>query len=295
LKIEPKFPAMLRSSLISFGLLAMGAMASGVVLAADKSGYSIAHPTPVDQLRELSTDRPDQTENPYTVDAGHFQVELDVVNYTYDRDRSGGDDVRIKALTLAPLNLKLGLTNRVDLQLMVDPYASVKVEDRMAGITGKVSGFGDITTRLKINFWGNDGGKTAFALMPFVKWPLSASNIRNGETEGGIIFVLGYELPSGWSSAVMTELDFVSNGTGGRDTEWLNSITFSHDLTKRLGGYVEFVALTGSAPRFKWQGQFDVGLTYALAENTQLDLGCNFGVTPSAPDYQPFVGLSRRF
>jgi hypothetical protein len=171
----------------------------------------------------------------------------------------------------------------------------VKVEDRVSGASGKVSGFGDITTRLKINFWGNDGGKTAFAMMPFVKWPWSASSIRNGETEGGIIFVLGYELPSGWSSAVMTELDFVSNGAGGHDTAWLNSITFSHNLTKRLGGYFEFVALTGNAPSFKWQGQCDAGLTYALAENTQLDLGCNFGVTPSAPDYQPFVGLSRRF
>ena len=43
------------------------------------------------------------------------------------------------------------------------------------------------------------------------------------------------------------------------------------------------------------QGQLDAGLTYALNENCQLDLGCNFGITRSAPDYQPFVGVSRRF
>ncbi len=263
--------------------------------AADKSGYTFARPTPVDQLRELSTDRPDQTESAYTVDAGHYQLELDFVNYTYDRDKSGGGDGRTKVLGLVPFNLKLGLTNRVDLQLMIDPYVSVKVEDRMAGTTAKVSGFGDITTRLKINFWGNDGGQTAFAMMPFVKWPLSASNIRNGETEGGVIFILGYELPGGWASAVMTEVDFVSDGTGGHDTEWLNSITFSHSLIGKLGGYVEFVAVTGNASGFKWQGQLDFGFTYAVSDNTQLDFGCNFGVTKSAPDYQPFVGLSRRF
>ena len=93
----------------------------------------------------------------------------------------------------------------------------------------------------------------------------------------------------------MTELDIVSDRAGGRDSEWVNSITFAHDLTDRLGGYLEFVAVTGDAPRFKWQGQFDAGLIYALNDDTQLDLGCNFGVTDSAPDYQPFVGLSRRF
>lgn len=40
----------------------------------DKSGYSLFKPTPRQFMRELTTDRPDQTESPYTVDAGHFQV-----------------------------------------------------------------------------------------------------------------------------------------------------------------------------------------------------------------------------
>ena len=44
---------------------------------ADKSIYTLFHPTPREWMREMSTDRPDQTESPNTVDAGHFQVELD--------------------------------------------------------------------------------------------------------------------------------------------------------------------------------------------------------------------------
>ncbi len=262
---------------------------------ADKSGFNLFKPTPRGLLRDLSTDRPDQTESAYTVDAGHFQIEMDFANYTYDHDTSGGANVRAKDWSIAPMNLKLGLTNRMDLQLMIDPYVSSRVDDRVAGTVARASGFGDVTTRLKFNFWGNDGGPTAFAAMPFVKWPLSASSVRNGETEGGIIFMLAYELPAGWSSTVMTELDFVSNGTGGHDREWLNSITFSHALTERLGGYGEFVVVTGTAPGFRWQGQLDFGLTYAVSDDIQLDLGCNFGLTKSAPDYQPFVGISRRF
>lgn len=263
--------------------------------APDKSGYTLFNPTPAEQMRELSTDRPDQTESPYTVDAGHFQIEMDFLNYTYDRDKSGGANVRTKDLAVAPVNLKVGLLNNVDLQLMVDPYVESKTEDRVANTKTDVSGFGDITSRLKINFWGNDGGTTAFAMMPFVKWPLSASDVRNGETEGGVIFILGYELPAGWGSAVMTEVDFVSDGVGGYDTEFVNSITFGHDITETIGGYIEFFTVTSNAPGFEWQGQLDIGFTYALAENSQLDCGCNFGVTESAPDYQPFVGFSQRF
>jgi hypothetical protein len=271
------------------------AHAEGQVQLPNKTGYTLFNPTPKDHMRELSTDRPDQTESAYTVDAGHFQIEMDFLNYTYDHDQSGGGDVRTKDLNVAPLNLKVGLLNQVDLQLLFDPYIRSKTEDHITGIEDKVSGFGDVTTRLKINFWGNDGGKTAFAMMPFVKWPLSASDVRNGKTEGGVIFILGYELPAGWGSAVMTEVDFISDGLGGHDSEFVNSITFGRDITENIGGYIEFFTVTGNAPGFKWQGQLDIGFTYAVSDNIQLDWGCNFGVTKSAPDYQPFVGFSQRF
>jgi len=262
---------------------------------ANKSAYTLFNPTPTDLMRDLSTDRPDQTESPYTVDAGHFQLEMDIVNYTSDRDTEGGTSVRSRAWAFAPVNFKLGLLNNVDLQLMIDPQVRVEVEDRVAHTTWKASGFGDVTTRLKVNLWGNDGGKTALALMPFVKWPLSASSLRNGKTEGGLIVPLAIELAEGWGLGLMTELDIVRNeANSGYDREWVNSITLGHDLTDKAGCYVEFVAVTGNAPGFRWTGQLDIGFTYTIKANVQLDAGCNFGVTKSAPDYQPFVGISYR-
>lgn len=246
-------------------------------------------------LRELSTDRPDQTESPYTVDAGRWQVELDVANLTLDHDTHGGADVRTRVWSLGALNLKAGLTPRLDLQMLFDTHLDVRVEDRRTGTVGRARGIGDITTRLKINVWGNDGGETALAVMPFVKWPLSASDLRNGETEGGIIIPYAMELPGGWGLGAMTEVDWVSDGAGGYDTEWFNTITVGRDFGPRWGGYVEFAALTGNAGGFRWQGQLDIGFTYALGEHEQLDFGCNFGITDAAPDYQPFLGYSRKF
>lgn len=261
----------------------------------DKWQYTLLNPTPKESMREMSTDRPDQTESAMTVDAGHFQIEMDLVNATFDRDTSGGQRITTESWSIAPVNLKAGLLNNVDLQLMLDTYNRVRIKDEVAGTIDRASGFGDITTRLKVNLWGNDGGTTALALMPFVKWPLSRSNLRNGKTEGGIIVPLAVDLGKGWGLGAMTEVDFVSDGDSGYDSEFVNSITVSRDLTEKLGVYVEFFTVMGSAPGFDWQGQADIGFTYSLAENLNLDFGCNFGVTKSAPDYNPFLGLSYRF
>src|SRR5687767_2381830 len=56
----------------------------------DKSGYHLFDPTPRALMREMSTDRPDTTESPRTVDAGHFQLEMSFVDFT----REDEDGVR---------------------------------------------------------------------------------------------------------------------------------------------------------------------------------------------------------
>lgn len=280
---------------VLLGLIPLLSVAGAGPQDVDKSRYNLFRPTPADQMREMNTDRPDQTESPYTVDAGHVQLEMDFANGTLDHDRSNGGDVRSQVWNYAPINLKIGLLNNVDIQFVLDSYVRSRVEDQSAGTVQKASGLGDFTTRLKINFWGNDGGATAFGLLPFVKWPLPATSLRNGKTEGGIIVPLAVGLPGGWDMGAMTEFDFVSDGAGGYDTEYLNSVTFSHDIVGNLGGYLEFAALVTPESGGKWQGQVDVGFTYGLNKNTQFDFGCNFGVTETAPDYNPFIGLSLRF
>lgn len=261
--------------------------------AADKSQYNLFRPTPRDLMREMSTDRPDQTESANTVDAGHFQVELDLVGAVFDRDRSGGGDVQTTGWGTA-LNLKAGLLNNVDLQLVLDPYATTREKDYQTGTTDTRSGFGDFQTRVKINLWGNEGGRTAMAVMPFLKWPLPESSLRNGKTEGGIIVPWAIALPTGWGLGGITEFDFVSDDGGGRDTEYFNTIALSRNIAGNLGAYIEFAALVSPDNGNAWQGQVDLGFTYGLNENLQLDCGCNFGVTDSAPDYNPFLGISWR-
>jgi hypothetical protein len=121
----------------------------------NKWQYNLFNPTPRALMREMSTDRPDKTESAYTVDAGHFQFEADVVSFGVDRWNADGE--RVFGVNVANVNLKAGLYYNVDLQLVVENYVYEQV--RADGATVRKSGFGDLTTRLKVNLWGNDGGQ----------------------------------------------------------------------------------------------------------------------------------------
>ena len=257
----------------------------------EKTGYNLFHPTPDSLLRELTTDRPDKTESPYTVDAGHYQIELDLLNYTQDCT-----DQTVQTLAIAPINLKVGLFNNVDLQFIAETYTIQRTSGHDPQAHETVSGFGDVLIRCKTNFWGNDGGTSAGGMMPILKLPTGATELGNGAVEGGIIFPLAITLPQEWSMGLMTEADHLRNSDSSNyHQEFINSITFGHGIIGQLAGYLEFFSSISSERDVEWIGTVDFGLTYKLRSNVQLDAGVNIGVTRAADDLNSFVGLSVRF
>lgn len=238
--------------------------------------------------RELSTDRPDKTESPYTVPKGRIQIEMDFANYT--RDRS--DDVHVETIGAVPFNLKLGIDDATDLQLVVAPYIHQTATDLRNGARTTADGFGDVTIRLKRNLWGDDGGTTAFALMPYVTLPTSRAWLGTGKVEFGLIAPLAIGLSDGIDLGLMTEVDVVGADDGrGRDVSFVNSATLGFSLTSRLGLYTELFTERGN----QWIVTGDIGVTYAIGNNTQIDAGVNLGLNKAAEDAALFLGLSRRF
>jgi Putative MetA-pathway of phenol degradation len=272
---------------ILLGLFASRGLAAGDFQ--DKSGYNLFNPTPPNLLRELVTDRPDKTEAPTTVDAGRYQFEMDFATFTLDRSNG----IRTETWNVAPFNLRVGLLNNVELSLIFDSYSHVKSEARL---TSASSGVGDFTTRLKINLWGNDGGQTAFALFPFLKFPTNTGGLGNNSIEGGAIFPLGVKLPWKIDMEMETGAGFARNESGSRyHAEFVNSVTFGHEIIGKLGGYCEFFSSVSTERDSEWIGTVDLGLTYALSDNLQLDCGCNIGATHAADDFNAFSGISIRF
>jgi hypothetical protein len=287
-------PAWLFAAVLGFLWLTTGWAAQDAP--PDKSGYTLFRPTPPELMREMSTDRPDKTESSHTVDAGHFQVEMDLVSYTHDHDTHGGADVKTESFSIAPFNLKVGLFNNLDLQLMFDSFTKVRVKDKVAGTTETESGFGNLATRVKLNLWGNDGGMTSLAMMPYLSFPTHQHDLAPDGLEGGVIFPIGIELPRGWSVCPMAEFDCIRNSSSdGSHFEFIGTVTVGHKIYGALDGYIEFFGLVSTERDARWVGTVDIGFTYGLTENIQLDGGVNIGVTRSADDVNPFLGLSMRF
>lgn len=225
--------------------------------------------------RELSADRPDATESPITVEPGRYQVESTLWGLT--RNDS------LTTWTLAESNFKAGLTPNSDLQLVLRPW----IHEEAGG-----EGFGDVDVRFKFNLWGNDGGKTAAALMPFVSLP-SGSQVSVGEWEGGLIFPISVELTENLSLGVQAEIDRIWN-EDDRSHAWdfSHTVVLGRSCSDELGVFIEYV---GAAGDHRYEASLFGGVTYATSENVQWDMAIGRGLTDAADDWSFVQGVTIRF
>lgn len=230
------------------------------------------------ELRPLSTDRPDTTESPRSVDAGHFQFELELGAWS----RDGGE----RSFSLFEMNAKYGLDDATDLQVVLPFYTRIRHGDE---------GFGDMEIRLKHNLWGNDEGETAMALMPYVKLPTANADLGNGALEGGLIVPYGFEAGGGWSCGVMGEIDLLEDEDGsGYEPALLVSATASHALTECSGFFVELVGLSGFTDSSDFETYFNTGMNWAVKPMCQIDFGIRVGLNDEAEGFTPFLGFSTK-
>ena len=111
-KISMRYACIILFLFISFKSYSQDSLVS-------KSGYTVFHPTPKKLMRDFVTDRPDATESPVTVDAGHFQFETDLVK----TERYNIDGIKSINNSFNSVNLKLGITNSLDLQFVIGTYS----------------------------------------------------------------------------------------------------------------------------------------------------------------------------
>ena len=136
----------------------------------------------------------------------------------------------------------------------------------------------------------------AVALMPYLKLPTSQDHLGNGSIEGGLAVPLNIELPRGFWVAFSPEVSFLKNPHRGGYSPGFGNVSYLwHEIAGKLSGYVEFSSWVNFEQTSQWVGTADVGFTYMLARNWQLDAGVLVGVTRAAPDVNPFLGVSIRF
>jgi hypothetical protein len=262
----------------------------------DKLQYNLLNPTPIDLLRPYNTDRPSKTDSPYTIDAGVFQIETDIANWTLDETNSARKDIRVRTWLVAQTNFKIGLTNWMDLQIFPQGYVNRRSSGNDFGTPLEQSGFGDTTVRLKINFVGNDGGDFVVALLASLKIPTNTGHLGNSLYEPAFEIPMCRILPYGFTLFGMTRIDILDEPhSGDRRVQWANPIGFSRAIVGKLSGYAEFYSVVSSGHGHPWVGTADAGLIYQVTANFSVDINSFVGLTRSADDLNLFVGFGRRF
>lgn len=249
--------------------------------------YSLFNPVPKDKMKDMETDRPDVTESAYTVEAGHFQVESDLFKHVRNRNNEMVNTGNVFNLG----NYKLGLTERMDIQLVVPTYVSNGTRDLNTNkIINKTAGFDDLSLRFKYNIWGNAGGKTALAALPFLSFPTSSFS-RNG-IQGGIIFPFALKLQKGWDFGSQVETDIVREEDNCYHPDFACTFTFGKTISAKVSGFVEGLATYSTY--FKNAGIYaNGGLIFSISENFNIDAGFNYGINKDA-DKIYFTGFSFR-
>ena len=216
--------------------------------------------------------------------------------FTSGRDGSadGTPGVQDNSFSVLPFNVKAGLVHNVDLQFVLQTYAWDQQTE--GGSTQRQRGLGAITVRTKVNLWGNDRGRTAFAVMPFVAF-VSAPGASERVFNLGVVLPFTVDLGAGWGLSTMMQFDLAHESESTpRRVAMIGSASLGRDIVGQLSFYVEGYGGTilsdGSAA---WEATGDVGLTLGVGRNLQLDAGLNLGFTRIAEDVNPFLGFAVRF
>ena len=258
----------------------------------DKRQFTLWNPTPSEHLREMNA----LYDSPWTVDAGRFQLETYAVGYAHNHRTARATDTTTELWSAGAFTLKAGLLDELDAEIAWTPYSWLRSRDNDTGRVTHHQGFGEVVPRLKLNLWGNDGGSTALAVLPFVKLPTSQDDLGNKHLEGGLILPFGVELPGGWWTILINEFHCLH---GVYDETYhpafANTAYLWHQIHGNLSGFADFYSWASTERGVPWWGSVEFGLTYLWSKNIQLDLGVSLGVTKAADDANPYLGVSFRF
>jgi len=262
----------------------------------DKSRFTLFNPTPVALWRAFNVDRPTKGDSPITVDAGAFLVEADVVNWTLDRNNVERADIRVRTWLFGQLNLKVGLTNWMDFEVLPPAFLERRTSGSDFGPALRQHGLGDTTVRFKFNLLGNDSGNLALGFIASLKIPTNSEHLGNSVYEPGFVLPFSVSLPAGFLFFGQSRIDLLDRvRSNERRAVWSNPIGVSRTIFGPVTGYVEFYNAVSSGEGYPWVGTADVGLIYQVTPNFSVDLSSFFGLTRSADDLNIFAGFAHRF
>ena len=245
------------------------------------------------EVPELVTDRPDQTESSVVVPPRYFQVEL---GYTHGENDDDGTDVTSDSFP--EVLLRIGLIDRLELRLGFSGYQWEDTEVSGAG-DSELDGYGDTEVGAKLYLWEEAGFLPEAALMGHLSLPTGDDDFSSDEADPSFRFAFSHTLNEtfsfGYNLGAAWETEEGESGNEHTLGVFQYTAVLGISVTDELGAFVEFYGDIPTSADGGPANSFDGGFTYLLADNLQLDVAAGVGLSEDAEDWFVGAGVSYRF
>ena len=237
-----------------------------------------------EEVPDIITDRPDQTESAAIVPFNMLQVET---GFIYE-----GDETEMAEFTNTTYNttlLRYGLFKSTELRVGME-YLDETVKLKPSGPESSANGFSPLYTGLKVKITEEKGWVPEMAILGSLTWPAAADQELKP----------AYVAPAMRLAFAHTLSDKLSLGYN-LGTEWdgetpvasyFYSVVLGIGITSSIGAFVETYG--SMYENSKHQHKADAGITWLVHKNFQLDLSGGIGLSEISPDYFISFGLSYR-
>jgi len=225
--------------------------------------------------QDIVTDRPDQTESSSTVGNKTFQIEMGAMYLT-------ASDNDFESFMGPQMLLRYGITNGIELRFATQ-FESSNFD--LGDDELNFNGINDLQIGAKFQLLKKDNMNTEIAFLSHLVVPVSENDLASGKL--GIINKLAI-------SHVISNTINVGYNIGYDYLESTNFLTYSLavgiGISEVVGLYVEPFGAWGESNIF--ESNFDVGFTFLLNPNFQLDTSYGLGLNNNMNYYS--VGFSWR-
>jgi hypothetical protein len=227
-----------------------------------------------ESVGNIVTDRPGFTATAVVVPRGHVQIES---GFSWLWESGGAENFTIPEMVIRwtfvdRVEFRLGVPNYVDTQNHVNE-----------------SGFGDSAVGAKFQF--GPVGEWSLAGLVTLWLPTGEDLFTSDAVDPSLVAAAGRNLGDTWSIGGQLSADWISE-TDDRSFILSGTLVLGKSVGESWGGFIETGVWVPEG--ISTDVQFQVGGTYLMTPNVQLDLRGGVGATDTAPDHFVGAGVSAR-
>jgi hypothetical protein len=226
------------------------------------------------EISPIQTDRPDQTETPFTVPKNHFQMEN---GFSFE---SAGKNTQ--SFTHPSSLLKYGINDHFDVGLIME-FVTIQSDSKIYGLS-------PVTIRFKEKITDEKGIIPTTAFIGYLTIPYVASEkLKISYFAPAFRFTMQHTLPGKFS------LGYNLGAEWDGETPvpaFIYTLTTGYSISDKIGAFLE---LYGFVPQeLHADHRFTCGLSYLFRPNVLFDISGGVGITDNSPDYYLAFGFSFR-